>query len=277
MTRRSVPQIAVDFIRKHEACVLRVYDDRHPTKVLQPGDVVEGTLTAGWGHTGGLEIGQFVSPDDALVWLDSDLVQTVQSLYAVADAAVLAELTVHQYTALISFVFNAGTKNSDGKPWTLWQRLNARDFDQVPLELAKFVNQTITETKIVNGKEKKVKRKVKVEGLVKRRAAEVVEWSTNEPGSIPVTMPSSVTRRDETPPTPSDPVPAGKSKALLASGAAAIAGAPPMIDQVRKTIMPWAEASEYVQTMLGILATIAAVCAAIGLGYMWLQKRNARN
>jgi lysozyme len=270
MAYRAVPQIAVDFISESEACVLRVYDDARPKKILKAGDRVIGCLTAGWGHTGeDLRIGMRVTRAMALKWLPMDLGEAQAKAYAVVSPEVIAALTEHQWSAIISFIFNTGNgvdPDTGKSPWTIWKRLNSRQFDQVPLELSKFVNDKRPDGSVV-----------KLSGLVKRRAEEVVLWSTEEPGSIVSAPPSSVTRRAETPPTPADPIPAGKSKALLASGAAAIAGAPPMIDQVRKTIMPWAEASPHVQNMLGILATIAAICAAIGFGYMLLQKRNARN
>jgi hypothetical protein len=118
----------------------------------------------------------------------------------------------------------------------------------------------------------------KMPDLVKRRNAEVEIWSTDEPGtSATCQMPSSVTRAIITPPTPSDPVPVSKSKALLLGAAGSIAGAPPMINQVSQSIQPYAHHSEYVQKVLAILATLAALCAAAGLAYMWLSKRQARN
>lgn len=258
---RHVPQIALDFLEKQEACVLHVYDDAQPTKMLFPTDKVLGTLTAGWGHTGNLNIGMEVTLEMAQAWLAQDAAKAAERLADVVSAPTIEELTDHQYGALISFVFNLG---ADPK-WTIWKRLNAHAFDQVPGEMMKFVNQSI------GGQT------VKVQGLVNRRAAEVAFWSINEPGTSPALPSSSVTRGTVTPPTPSDPVPASKSKALILSGVGAVAGAGPAIDQVTHVISPYAEHSDYVGKVLGILAGVSAICATAGLAYLWILKKNGRN
>ena len=258
---RTVPQTCLDFIAQQESCVLRVYDDAQPTKVLAPGDRVIGTLTAGWGHVGLLTVGQDVTLGMATAWLAADADKAADRLDGVVNEDVLQELTEFQYGALVSFVFNLGASPK----WTIWKRLNAKQFDQVPGEMTKFVNTSI------DGE------MVKVQGLVNRRAAEVAFWSTGEPGTSTATPPSSVTRSSETPPTPSDPVPASKSKALIVSAVGVATGAVPMLDQVRDTIAPYAEHSHYVHVMLSGLATVAAICAGTGIFYMWVQKQNARN
>ena len=258
---RAVPQSCLDFLQDMEACVLHVYDDAQPTHVLAPGDKVLGTLTAGWGHTGNLNIGMDVALSTAQAWLADDASIAAAKLAAVVDQEVIDGLTEHQYGALVSFTFNLGANPK----WTIWKRLNAKQYDQVPGELMKFTNQCI------DGK------MVKVQGLVNRRASEVAFWSTEEPGSITAITPSSVTRKTQTPPTPSDPVPASKSKALIVSAVGVATGAVPMLDQVRDTITPYAEHSHYVHVALSGLAAVAALCAGTGIFYMWVQKQNARN
>lgn len=260
---RSIPPIAIEFIASVESCVLRVYDDARPSHILASGDRVMGKLTAGYGHTAvDLVIGMDVTADMARGWLtDGDVPVAAARLARVVNDGTIAMLTDHQYSAMLSFVFNLGAD----PVWTIWKRLNAKQFDQVPLEMMKFVNQEI------NGVE------VKVQGLVNRRAAEVAFWATQEPGTVIDMPPSSVTREASTPPTPSDPVPAGKSKGLIVGAVGAVAGAGPMVNQVTQAIQPYADHSHYIQKVLAILATVAAACAAIGLFYMYLQKKNARN
>lgn len=262
---RPIPQIAIDKARELEELVLRAYDDKHPKKILQPGDMVEGTLTGGYGHTGpDVSIGMTITPAIADAWLEQDLETACSRLTKKAGADIVELLTDEQFAALLLFVLNLGTGRADKPEWTIWKRLRAKQFDQVPLEMAKFVNWGDPPQKSA--------------GLVKRRNAEIELWATGEPGTVDEPAPpSSVTRRDATPPTPADPVPASRSKALLLGVTGAVAGAPPMINQVSQAIEPYAHTSHYVGKALGVLATIAALCAAAGLLFMWLQKRQARN
>lgn len=256
---RAVPEMAVDFVKQEEEGVFHVYDDADKTKrELAPGDVVRGRATAGWGHTGpDVVAGNVISPDTASVWLFRDLCTASDRLAHVLTDATIACLTDHQWSALLSFVFNLG---ADPK-WTIWKRLNARQFDQVPLEMMKFVNATI------DGKE------VKVQGLVNRRAAEVAFWATEEPGTSPDTPPSSVTRAAVTAPTPQDPTPPSRSKAVLAAAAATVAGVPSAAKQVSDAISPYAEHSHVVGNMVAILATLAALAAGAAVIFAWLHTR----
>jgi GH24 family phage-related lysozyme (muramidase) len=254
--------MAVMFIAEHEGCVLRVYDDAYPGKILRPGEKAVGVLTAGYGHTSSrLIAGQVITAVQAKEWLEADCQVAAVKLSRVLTRDLIGELTEHQYSALISFVFNVG---ADPK-WTIWKRLTRRQFEQVPIELMKFVNATI------DGQ------KVKVQGLVNRRAAEVALWSTDEPGSVPDEPPSSATRAGDTPPTPADPVPPSRSKALIAGAIGAASGVGPVYNQIEIAIKPMAQHSSYVQTMLAVLAAIAAACAAVAIVYTFIQKRNARN
>jgi lysozyme len=270
---RSIPPAAFDLVKEQETPILWVYDDavgayhkdRTPREVVD-GDVIHGVLTAGTGHTGTDVVpGMTVTQEMNDAWLYDDLEDAARKITAKIGQAVVDMLTENQWVALLDFVLNLGTGRPDRPEWTIWKRLRDKHFDQVPLEMVKFVNAE------VDGVMKKLP------DLVKRRNAEVEIWSTDEPGTRDVQMPSSVTRAIVTPPTPSDPVPMSKSKALLLGAAGSIAGAPPMINQVSQSIQPYAHHSEYVQKVLAILATLAALCAAAGLAYMWLSKRQARN
>lgn len=229
---RPVPQIALDFIRRAEGEVLRVYDDARPGYVLKTGDKVEGTLTAGTGHTGGLSIGMTVTPELSSYWRTEDADKAAARIADLVKQEVVDGLTEHQYSALIAFVFNVGA----GPTWTVWKLLNAGRIDQVPGQLMRF------DQAKVNGVEKVIP------GLINRRMAEVQLWNTPDAVAQPAVMPtatpgestvspaidtvgaavqivqaapiqpppSSVTRIAATPPQPSAQKPLAQSKSFIA-------------------------------------------------------------
>lgn len=267
---RSIPQAVVDLIKNSEQCVPFVYDDAYyPPRRYVAGRKVKGCLTAGYGHTGkeladyiGFPIPQSIIDD----WLVSDLKQASFELGSKVPLEVIAELTDNQYSALLDFVFNAGTGNPKKKEWTIWGRLRKREFDQVPIELARFVNDVRPDGSVK-----------KLDGLVKRRNEEIALWSKCEPGSVEETPPSSVTRRSETPPTEADPTPLAKNPALVLGAVGAVASAQPAIDQISKVIQPYSEHNDYVQKAYGFLMLIGAICAAASIVYIWLQHRKAKS
>lgn len=259
---RPVPQAAFDLARREEETHLFAYDDKHyPPKPAQPGDRIDGTLTAGTGHTGpDVYIGMVVTDEMNEAWLVSDFATAARRATKKIGQAVVDQLTSNQWAAICDFVFCLGT-DTPGKPeWTIWKRLRARQFDQVPIEMQRFVNWG--------------KPPVKSAGLVRRRNAEVELWALGEPGTVDHTPPASATRSTQTPPTPSAP---GRSKALIASCVAGAASAPPMIDNVIDRLQKYAEHSHSVDIMLSMLGTAGAICAAIGIYYTWRTARNARN
>ncbi len=259
---RPVPQAAINLIKQHEETHLFAYDDAHyPPRPAKPGDHIDGTLTAGTGHTGpDVVAGMVVTAEMDAAWLASDLEIAARRLIERVGAEIVASLTDNQYAALLDFVFNMGA----GPSWTIWKRLKAKHYKQVPSELNRFVNW---------GDPLHVS-----QDLVDRRSSEVALWTTGAPGTSPLPAPpSSVTRSTPTPPTPADPTPASRSKALILGAAGAAAGAGPMVNQVTQAIQPYAAQSHYIQQMLGILATIGGGCAVAALIFIWLQKRNANN
>lgn len=266
---REIPHVAIEIGRDKERLVLFAYDDHHfPPRPAQAGDHIEGTLTGGYGHTGSdVLIDMVITKDLAEAWQLQDLEEAAQALETKIGPAVIDDLTENQYAALLDFVFTAGVGDPKKPEWTIWKRLRARAYDQVPLELAKFVNTHIT-------KADGTVEVVKVNGLVDRRNAEIGLWAVSEPGTADRVVPSSVTRLNPAPPTPAAP---GRSKALIAGAAAAVASAGPTIDQVSHVIAPYAQRSHYVESALGILAALAAICAAVGIFYIRQQARNARN
>jgi len=247
---REIPEIALAFISKAEGVRLRAYQDS------------VGVWTIGVGHTG-LEVhgGLEIDLDQAMELLRIDLKTAAARLQSVVKRDVIDALTDNQYAALLSFVFNLGAD----KDWTIWKRLNARAFDQVPVEMARFVNGR------VNG------RLVKIKGLVNRRGAEIALWSEDEPGSVDVALSSGRTRDLVTPPTPSDPVPPQRSAVLITGLAGAAASAPAVIKQVQDTLTPVAATSPAVAQVITALSVIGALLAAASIVLFWIHKQTARS
>lgn len=266
---RAVPAAAYRLIKDKEQLVLFVYDDGHyPPRPYKVGDPLVGTLTGGWGHTGSdLSIGMTISENQAEIWLEEDLAIAVRRATAKIGDAVVAELTENQWAAIISFVFNCGTGNPDKAEWTIWRYLRSRQFEQVPGQLAKFTNVTVRHP---DG----TVTTVKSNDLVDRRNAEIGLWAVAEPGTVDQKIPSSVTRANPTPPTPSV---AGRSKALITGAVGAVAGSGPTLDRIAHSIGPYAQHSSYVEQALVVLATASAIAAAASLYYIYLNARNARN
>jgi lysozyme len=254
---RAVPQVAVKFVSEHEACVLKAYPD--------PGSVDGNPITVGYGHTGPEVIrGLTITKAKALLYLKDDMENAAQKLAVRVKADVIEELTENQYAALLSFVFNVGA----GRSWTIWGVLNKRAYSQVPAQLMRFVYN--------DGK--------KMNGLVNRRAAECVLWSTGEPDTVEETPPSSVTRSTPTPPARTDPVPMKSDVGVLGTAGAAVATtvtaaanqAPGFIKQGIDVIRPFAADSEMVQNVIANLSTVAAVAAIVGFLIVLWKKHNSR-
>lgn len=264
---RAIPQAVVDLIKNEEKCCLFVYDDGKRARPVVPGDKIIGVLTGGYGHTGD-DVSAYlhVNQDLADAWLIDDLEKAARDLQDKVGVELIKLLTENQYASLIDFVYNCGVGKKNKPEWTIWKRLRAKQFDQVPLELAKFVNDVRPDGTVV-----------KLQHLVERRNTEIALWAKDEPGTHTETPPSSKTRETIADPTPSDPVPITKSKSFIAGSIGALTGAPVMVDSMTHAIEPFAKHSAYVERMLGTLALIGAVCVAITMIYMYIQKRNARN
>lgn len=270
---RPIPYQASEFLKKHEGGVMRVYDDLQPRKMLKPGDEVLGTLTGGYGHTGPeLHIGMTVTQAMAEGWLLDDLGIAAERLWR-RIGPVVEDLTDNQYAALLSFVFNLGVDGNMATA-TIWRRLRARQFDQVPGEMMRFVR--------AGGK--------KLQGLVNRRAAEVALFTSFEPGIEHHTPPSSAVRLMDTPPVPADPVEPKKSATVWAAISAPFLAAfaavhdwifgfilavkdwitPDTVNHGIAAITPYADKSPWVANALQGLAVFGAALAAV----LVLRKKN---
>lgn len=115
-----------------------------------------GVLTIGYGHTGpDVYEGMTITRDEAEALLRSDVKRAEQ----VVEAAVQVPLTIGEFDALVSFVFNvgpgrrAGTKGpgdpgksgfvrlANGQPSTLLRKLNDSDYDGAAEEFMKWTKQ----------------------------------------------------------------------------------------------------------------------------------------
>jgi len=243
---RPIPTLAVDFIAKWEGLRLNAYLDS------------AGIATIGYGHIAGVKLGDKITAEQAKSLLRQDLADAARKLEA-RIGPVVRELTEQQYAALLSFVFNLGA-NPD---WTIWKLLKARRFDQIHAQFGKFVN----------ARDPKTGKLVKVQGLVNRRSAEAALWATNEPGTETVKFTSGALRTMDTPPTPSDPVPAKKSFTVWGAITGAVAlvintakdfliQAPDFVRTALSAVNPFADKSpiaEAIANGLGALGAVAAI------------------
>ena len=158
MTRRISAE-GLAKITQWEGLVLHAYDDFDPPKArrkIQPGDVVRGTLTIGYGSTGPhVRPGMEITRAEAEALLRQDLDRFERAV----DSSVTVPLNDNQFAALVSFAFNVGV--SAFQKSTLLKKLNAGQYDAVPSELMKWVSS--------KGK--------RMPGLVNRRAAETGTWN----------------------------------------------------------------------------------------------------
>ena len=116
-------QKCLDLIKSFEGCRLTAYDDRMPGKVLKPGDRVFGTLTLGWGHVGGVYIGETITQEIADRLLETDVKQVGLGV----KNAVTYPINQNQFDALVDFAFNVGLGNFHNS--TMLKLINYGDLD----------------------------------------------------------------------------------------------------------------------------------------------------
>jgi len=217
---RDIPQIYYDFIGRVEG---------NPLVAMQDSG---GKWTIGKGHTGpevraGMQI--TLEESDHLCEADSHI--ALKRLYDAAPEPALDGLLDHEFSALLSFVFNLG---ADAK-WTIWQDIKTNDLADVPTQLVRF--DKIVKDGVVTT----------VPGLLHRRVAEVTLWDTPDveaAGKIidaaPVAPPSSAVTRDAvTPPAPAMPL---KSPAQSKTRWAGLAVAALGLASLASTTVPQAQA-----------------------------------
>ncbi len=139
---RTINAAGLALVRDHEGLRLEAYQD------------TSGIWTIGYGHIRRVRRGDCISAERANQLLEADLVEVER---AVAEL-VKVPLTDNQFSALVSFVFNAG-EGAFAKS-TLLRKLNEGGYGLVAACLGSWI--------FDNGKV--------LPGLVKRRAAEVALW-----------------------------------------------------------------------------------------------------
>lgn len=140
--------------------------------------------------------------------------------------------------------------------WTIWKRLNARRFEAVPAEMMRFVHVG----------------RMRLAGLVNRRAAEVALWS----GETEAAPPSSYTRVEPTPPAPRSLKPLFQSRTAITGAAQVVGGVSAGALAVQQTVAPYAQQAAVLGKIVAALAVFMAGCGVVLLAIKWLERREAR-
>jgi lysozyme len=145
---RQINAAGLQIIKTCEGLRLAAYKD------------VRGIPTIGYGHTGNVQMGSFITQPAALQLLDHDLEESE----ACIDQNVLVPLSDNQFSALVSLTFNIGA--AAFKRSTLLRLLNRLDYEGA--------GEQILVWDMADGK--------LVPGLLARRKAEYVLFHT--PGAV---------------------------------------------------------------------------------------------
>lgn len=162
-TIRQLPSFlpTQDFIKKEEGLKLITY--------LCPA----GVKTVGWGHAvephDGLSLGDTITEDRALQFLESDMMKAYQALFRLVHVP----LTDNHQTALVSFIFNFGSGRFQAS--TLRQKLNRREYEAAAQEFGRWINARHP-TKGIE----------KLPGLVSRRRREKMIFLSQDYQSMPL-------------------------------------------------------------------------------------------
>lgn len=236
----------VDFIKSHEKLMRRAYDDWAPKKILKPGDKIMGMLTIGYGHTGSVKIGDYISEGQALSLLRKDLRTAERGV----QRLVRVGLTQSQFDALVSFVFNVGEPQFSKS--TLLRKINAKaPVHEIRTQFGRWVYD--------NGKV--------LAGLVKRRSAEASMFAGEvvTHGAIePMYRSSNITAA----PLVEEDKSAAKSKDVWALGGVTGLGSVSVISQLKEA---FETARESFYDFAPLYALTGAVVA--GLAAWLLYKR----
>lgn len=139
MHNRSIPDIAIEFIKKFEGMSLKAYRDSG------------GIWTIGYGHTSRVKHEDVITQEQADAFLKQDLFQASRAIVRLTDMY----LNDYQYTALLSLVFNIGITAYQRS--TLRQVINRKELAKVPGEFKKWSKDHMGHT---------------LKGLLSRRKAE---------------------------------------------------------------------------------------------------------
>jgi lysozyme len=149
----EAPQLAIDLIKGFENCKLVAYLDKK----------TNGVPTIGYGTTiynngERVKLGDTITPEDA----ENELVTHCHQLADGITACVYSELNENQLSALISLAYNIGMSRFQKS--TMRKLLNLLEFEAAANQFDRWVYDD----------------KVKVDGLVNRRAKEKAVFLSNE-------------------------------------------------------------------------------------------------
>ena len=119
----KIAQAGKSLIQSFEQCRLSAYPD--------PGTGGE-PITIGWGHTGGVKLGDTCTQEEADSWFATDLA----SFEDCVNDALEKEPTQNQFDALVSLAYNIGCKAISGS--TLVRLLNSGDIDGAASQFARW-------------------------------------------------------------------------------------------------------------------------------------------
>lgn len=151
---RQLNKASLDLIKQWEGLELVSYPD--------PGSIDGNPWTIGYGHTSDSHFKVYKGQKITKVKAQELLVHDLKEAMDAVEKYVKVPLTDNQYGVLTSFVHNIGVGAFSRS--TLVKKLNKKDYDAVPAELARW-----------NKNDGKV-----MKGLVNRRAAEAGLWARGE-------------------------------------------------------------------------------------------------
>lgn len=120
-----------------------------------------GVPSIGYGHTKNVQPGDKITKRKAEQFLREDLAEAEEAVMKY----VLVELNENQFSALVSFTFNTGTYAF--RTSTLLKMINSEKWSEVRPQMLRWVY----------GTDRKTGRKIKLNGLVRRRTAEYALFS----------------------------------------------------------------------------------------------------
>lgn len=115
--------------------------------------------TIGWGHTRGVHARMVCTPAQAAMWLHTDLSWAENDV----EEVVKVVLNDDQFAVLVDFTFNTGMRNLENL--VARSKLNYGYYHAVPEHLEQYNRSSGGEV---------------LNGLTRRRAAEVVLWNSNK-------------------------------------------------------------------------------------------------
>lgn len=119
----KINQAGLELIKSHEGCSLKAYPD--------PGTHGE-PYTIGYGHTGGVKLGDTITQTRAEDVLRDDLCKFEVGV----EELLFVDVTSNQFSALVSFAFNVGLHNLSMS--TLLKKLNLDDMSGAAEEFLKW-------------------------------------------------------------------------------------------------------------------------------------------